>query len=58
MKTLEELVKELGLKPSRYEKVKGRQGNFVCISNKRYTTVDSLSKARLFDAKVIEVKPE
>lgn len=61
MKTLDELIKELGLKPSGYEKVNGRSGNFVVLlGNGQYTTgkkpIAKFAKELGFE--VIEVKPE
>lgn len=62
MKTLEELVEELGLKPYPSEVRTGRKGNFVIINdnNKYITTNDkySVKLAKEIDLKVIEVKPE
>lgn len=58
MKTLEELVKELGLIPSWTEITVGRLGNYVHIfDDNTYITFDTLDFPRP-SKKVIEVKPE
>lgn len=62
MKTLEELIKELGLKPIYSEQVYGRDGNFVYIyKDKKYFTCTKPHKNmgfNKFHGRVIEVKPE
>ena len=58
MKTLEELVKELDLKPSAMEIEFGRKGNFVHIQGNKYITFETDGTDSLFFEKVIEVKPE
>lgn len=63
MKTLEELVKELGLKPTCTERNFGRCGNYLIVYlNNEYTTYNKYEYARfmadLCYGKVIEVKPE
>lgn len=61
MKTLEELVKELGLNPSDYEKTYGRSGNFVVLLGKgQYITGGKqfATFAKVLGHEVIEVKPE
>ena len=58
MKTLEELVKELGLKPYVTEIIQGRTGNYVCIKRKKYVTVNDPRFHLDLGYEVIEVKPE
>ena len=63
MKTLEELVKELGLKPTPTERYLGRGGNYVVVYlDNEYTTFMKYENARFIaevcSCKVIEVKPE
>ena len=59
MKTLEEVIKELGLKPNDLELSKGRSGNNVHISNDNlYVTFYDNYLDVLENIKVIEVKPE
>lgn len=58
MKTLEELIKELGLKPSHVELERGRTGNFVVLGrNNEYVTLNDDNLKHLGYV-VIEVKPE
>lgn len=63
MKTLEQLVKELGLKPTCAERDFGRAGNYVVVYlDNEYTTFNKYENARFMadvcSAKIIEVKPE
>ena len=61
MKTLEELVKELGLEPASWEIQYGRKGNFVHIfSDNTYATheLNLKNKHKDLECEVIEVKPE
>jgi hypothetical protein len=61
MKTLEELVKELGLKPFISELLIGRSGNFVVIlDDYEYITCNEtfVKFVKQNGYEVIEVKPE
>ena len=61
MKTLDELVKELGLEQASWEKQFGRKGNFVHIfSDNTYATheLNLKNKYEYLKCEVIEVKPE
>lgn len=62
MKTLEELIKELGLKPTRTELLCGRQGNHVLVykDNTYETFYEKYAYTHLvsYVKEVIEVKPE
>lgn len=61
MKTLEELVKELGLKPNKTEKREGRRGDYVHIFNDNtYITFEEDLSCIYpkYIKQIIEVKPE
>jgi hypothetical protein len=58
MKTLEELVKELNLRPNDLERFKGRIGNYVHIYENEYVTFSNNYSYDFLNVKVIEVKPE
>lgn len=59
MKTLEELVKELGLKPTYAESKLKRTGNFAYIfSDNTYITSHDTNTGWSNPIKIIEVKPE
>lgn len=58
MKTLEELVKELDLKPTWTENVVGRNGNYVHIFNNNTYITFGTPHENLYVKEVIEVKPE